>query len=173
MSSFETLSARDPDLVKLRYGVRDFLRSDRAEFGWQPTVDSWLGEWDEEFSARLGAAGFVGLTIPCRYGGHQLGHLHRYVVAEELIAAAHAGCFAMQLSAMLTENGTPPDLLNVSAVVEVIPGTGITGSALTLEAKVPGIDQAKLADIADKAKSTCPVSKALGAIDVTLEARLV
>ena len=92
---------------------------------------------------------------------------------EELVAAAHAGCFAMQLSAMLTENGTPPDTLTVSAVVEVIPGTGITGSALTLEAKVPGIDQAKLVEIADKAKSTCPVSKALGAINVTLEARLV
>jgi acyl-CoA dehydrogenase len=74
-------------LVKLRYALRDFLRSDRAEFGWQPAVDSWLGEWDEEFSARLGAAGFVGLTIPRRYGGHELGHLHRYVVAEELIAA--------------------------------------------------------------------------------------
>jgi alkylation response protein AidB-like acyl-CoA dehydrogenase len=87
VSSFETLSGRDPDLVKLRYAVRDFLRSDRAEFGWQPAVDSWLGEWDEQFSARLGAAGFVGLTIPRRYGGHELGHLHRYVVAEELIAA--------------------------------------------------------------------------------------
>jgi alkylation response protein AidB-like acyl-CoA dehydrogenase len=73
-------------LAKLRDAVRDFLRSDRAEFGWQPTVDSWLGQWDEGFSARLGAAGFLGLTIPKRYGGHELGHLHRYVVTEELIA---------------------------------------------------------------------------------------
>jgi acyl-CoA dehydrogenase len=87
VSSFEKLSAREPELVKLRYAMRDFLRSDRAEFGWQPAVDSWLGEWDEEFSARLGAAGYVGLTVPRRYGGHDLGHLHRYVVAEELIAA--------------------------------------------------------------------------------------
>jgi alkylation response protein AidB-like acyl-CoA dehydrogenase len=87
MSSFDALSAREPDLLKLRFAVRDFLRSDRAEFGWQPAVDSWLGQWDEEFSARLGAAGFVGLTIPKRYGGHELGHLHRYVVAEELLAA--------------------------------------------------------------------------------------
>ena len=92
---------------------------------------------------------------------------------EELIAAAHAGCFAMQLSGLLTENGTPPEALNVSAAVELIQGTGITGSALTLEAKVPGIDQAKLVELADKAKSICPVSKALGAINVTLEARLV
>ena len=87
MSSFDELSAREPELVKLRHGVRDFLRSDRAEFGWQPGVDSWLAGWDEAFSARLGDAGFVGLTIPERYGGHELGHLHRYVVAEELIAA--------------------------------------------------------------------------------------
>lgn len=76
-----------PELTKLRSSVRDFLRADRAEFGWQPAVDSWLGSWDEGFSARLGAAGFVGLTIPRRYGGHELGYLHRYVVTEELIAA--------------------------------------------------------------------------------------
>jgi acyl-CoA dehydrogenase len=86
VSSFDGLSAREPELVKLRSAVRDFLRSDRAEFGWVPAVDSWLGQWDEGFSARLGAAGFLGLTISRRYGGHELGHLHRYVVTEELIA---------------------------------------------------------------------------------------
>src|ERR1700710_172655 len=74
-------------MLKLRSAVRDFLGADQAEFGWEPTVDSWLGQWDEGFSARLGAAGFLGLTIPKRYGGHELGHLHRYVVTEELIAA--------------------------------------------------------------------------------------
>ncbi len=87
MNSFDALSARDTDLVKLRSAIRDFLASDRAEFGWAPAVDAWMGEWDEEFSARLGAAGFLGLTVPKRYGGHELGHLHRYVVTEELIAA--------------------------------------------------------------------------------------
>lgn len=87
MSSFDTMSVREPDLMKLRFAVRDFLRSDRAEFDWQPAVDCWLGAWDEAFSARLGAAGFLGLTIPGRYGGHDLGHLHRYVVGEELLAA--------------------------------------------------------------------------------------
>ncbi|MBB5160671.1 acyl-CoA dehydrogenase family protein [Mycobacterium sp. AZCC_0083] len=87
MNSFDALSASEPELVKLRFAVRDFLRSDLAEFGWTPAVDAWLGQWDEGFSARLGAAGFLGLTIPKRYGGHQLGHLHRYVVTEELIAA--------------------------------------------------------------------------------------
>ncbi|BBZ59144.1 acyl-CoA dehydrogenase family protein [Mycolicibacterium monacense] len=81
----DVLSAHEPELIKLRCAVRDFLRSDRAEFGWAPAVDSWLGGWDEGFSARLGDAGFVGLTVPKRYGGHGLGHLHRYVVTEELI----------------------------------------------------------------------------------------
>jgi acyl-CoA dehydrogenase len=87
VSTYDALTAREPELVKWRLAVRDFLRSDRAEFGWQPSVDSWLAGWDEDFSARLGAAGFVGLTVPQRYGGHGLDHLCRYVVAEELIAA--------------------------------------------------------------------------------------
>jgi osmotically inducible protein OsmC len=91
---------------------------------------------------------------------------------EELIAAAHAGCFAQQLAQYLADNGTPAELLTVTATVELIPGTGITGSALTLDAKVPGIDAAKFAETAERAKATCPVSKALGAIKVTLEARL-
>lgn len=91
---------------------------------------------------------------------------------EELIAAAHAGCFAMQLAHFLAENGTPAENLKVSAAVELIPGTGITGSALTLEGKVPGIDAAKFAELAEKAKTVCPVSNALGAIKVTLDAKL-
>ena len=91
---------------------------------------------------------------------------------EELIAAAHAGCFAMQLSHFLAENGTPAEKLEAKAVVTLIPGTGITGSAITLVGTVPGIDQGKFEELANKAKAGCPVSKALGAINVTLDARL-
>ena len=91
---------------------------------------------------------------------------------EELIAAAHAGCFAMQLSAFLAENGTTATKLDARAVVTLVPGTGITGSALTLTATVPGIDDATFQQLATRAKENCPVSKALGAIDVTLDARL-
>lgn len=91
---------------------------------------------------------------------------------EELIAAAHASCFAMQLSAFLAENGTPGQV-DVTAVVELVSGTGITGSALTLEGRVPGIDGSKFKELAEKAKAECPVSKALGAINITLDARLV
>ncbi|NDV88331.1 OsmC family peroxiredoxin [Aurantimonas aggregata] len=95
---------------------------------------------------------------------------------EELLAAAHAGCFAMQLSHFLAENGTPADELKVQAVVSVEPGEAgfdITESALSLEAKVPGVDSATFEGLANKAKEGCPVSKALGAIKVSLDAKLV
>lgn len=92
---------------------------------------------------------------------------------EELIAAAHAGCFAMQLSHFLAENGTPAQSLDVTAAVDLKPGEGIRGSALTLKGAVAGIDAAKFAELANKAKAECPVSKALGAIEVSLDASLV
>jgi lipoyl-dependent peroxiredoxin len=95
---------------------------------------------------------------------------------EELLAAAHAGCFAMQLSHFLAENGTPATDLNARAVVSIDQdggGFSISSSAVTLEAKVPGIDPGKFTELANKAKEGCPVSKALGAIDLTLDAKLV
>lgn len=96
---------------------------------------------------------------------------------EELIAAAHAGCFAMQLSHFLAENGTPADELNATAVVTYSPAAGggfeITESAISLTGKVPGIEADKFTELAEKAKAGCPVSKALGAIKVSLNARLV
>ena len=86
-TEFDVSCANDSELAALRAGVRSFLRADSAQFGWVPQVDSWLRGWDEAFSARLGAAGYVGLTIPPAHGGHGLSQLHRYVVAEELLAA--------------------------------------------------------------------------------------
>lgn len=91
---------------------------------------------------------------------------------EELIAAAHACCFAMQLSHFLAENDTPADRLDVQAAEELIPGTGMTGSALTLKASVPGIEEANFQELAAKAKEACPVSMARGAISITLDASL-
>lgn len=84
---FAVQCVNEPELATLRRSIREFLAADRAEFGWQPRVDAWLSSWDEQFSARLGDAGFLGLTIPPRYGGRGLGHLHRYVVTEELLAS--------------------------------------------------------------------------------------
>ncbi|MGV0993883.1 MAG: acyl-CoA dehydrogenase family protein [Mycobacterium sp.] len=84
---YAALCVNEPELAELRGRLRQFLTADRAEFGWQPSMDAWLSSWDEDFSARLGDAGFLGLTIPTEYGGAGLGHLHRYVVTEELLAA--------------------------------------------------------------------------------------
>lgn len=95
---------------------------------------------------------------------------------EELLAAAHAGCFAMQLSHFLAENGTPASELKARSAVsveQVASGFEITSSAVTLEAKVPGLDDATFQELARKAKDGCPVSKALGAIQLTLDAKLV
>lgn len=91
---------------------------------------------------------------------------------EELIAAAHASCFTMQLSHFLAEAGHPAEKLTTTAVVEVKPGVGITSSALTLTGKVPGMSAADFSAAADKAKAGCPVSKALAAIEITLDAKL-
>ena len=94
---------------------------------------------------------------------------------EELIAAAHAGCFTMALSARLTEAGHPPEALDTRADVDLSMEGGPTISAIRLavKARVPGIDAAGFRGIADDAKSNCPVSKALSAVPISLEAELV
>ena len=71
----------------LRRDVRAFLAAERAAGGFVPQVDSWIAGWDEEFSRKLGARGWLGMTIPQEYGGHGRTHLDRYVVTEELLAA--------------------------------------------------------------------------------------
>ena len=92
---------------------------------------------------------------------------------EELIAAAHASCFSMALSAGLAKAGTPPAELRTSATVTFQPGEGITKIALTVDGSVPGIDAAAFGEAAQGAKANCPVSKALAAVpEITLEARL-
>ena len=83
---------------------------------------------------------------------------------EELIASAHASCFSMALSGALARNGTPGTRLDVKAVVtfdKTDAGWKITKSELTVSGVVPGLDQAKFAELADGAKDGCPVSSAL------------
>lgn len=92
---------------------------------------------------------------------------------EELIAAAHAGCYSMQLSGLLTAAGTPPKSLKTNAAVTIEAGVGITGIALEVEAEIPGIDDATFQETAAKAKEVCPVSKALASVpSITLKATL-
>ena len=91
---------------------------------------------------------------------------------EELIAAAHSSCFSMALSAGLAQNGTPPHNVETTASVTFIPGQGITGSHLNVNAVVPGISAGDFDRIANEAKQNCPVSAALTGIEITLEATL-
>lgn len=91
---------------------------------------------------------------------------------EELIAAAHASCFSMALSHALSENGTPPERVNTSASVSFTPGVGITGSHLNVNAVVPGLTAEAFQELANAAKTGCPVSQALAGIEITLEATL-
>ena len=92
---------------------------------------------------------------------------------EELIAAAHASCFSMALSAGLARAETPPEELRTSATVTFQPGEGITKIALTVEGRVPGLDAEGFTAAAEGAKENCPVSKALAGVpEMSLEARL-
>jgi osmotically inducible protein OsmC len=94
---------------------------------------------------------------------------------EELIGAAHAGCFAMATSFALSEAGHPPAELTVTASVDLAKVEGgfeIKSIALDLVALVPGIDAETFTKIAEAAKAGCPVSKALKATPITLSAKL-
>jgi osmotically inducible protein OsmC len=90
---------------------------------------------------------------------------------EELVAAAHSGCFAMKLSFVLGEAGFTPDDLTVTCSINFENGA-ITNSHLVLKAKVPGISKEKFEECAQNAKANCPISKLLNT-DITLEASLV
>ncbi len=92
---------------------------------------------------------------------------------EELIAAAHASCFAMAFSLILAESGTPPEELDVQAAVTFVPGTGITKSELDVAARISGISEQSFLAKAEQAKTNCPVSQALKGIEITLSARLL
>jgi osmotically inducible protein OsmC len=127
---------------------------DLKEGSGRTTLDSsGLGTFDVTWKARTEAA--EGKTSP-----------------EELIAAAHASCFSMAFSLALTQAGHVPEEVRTKAAVTFVPGTGITGSHLTVSADVPGISEEEFQKIAGEAKVGCPVSGALASIDITLDATL-
>lgn len=93
---------------------------------------------------------------------------------EELIAAAHAGCYSMFLSALLTDNDTPPTRVETTATVHLGDGPTVTKIELRCEADVAGIDAETFAGLAAEAKEKCPISKALACVEeITLDAKLV
>lgn len=92
---------------------------------------------------------------------------------EELIGAAHAGCYSMFLSALLTKAGFAPRRIHTTATVHLTDGPTISLIELQCEAEVPGLDDKALQEHAEAAKKGCPVSKALAAVETKLNARLV
>jgi osmotically inducible protein OsmC len=94
---------------------------------------------------------------------------------EELIAAAHAGCFNMALAFMLSGEGLTPEQLNTTANLTMLQQDGgwtITSVHLDVQASIPGVDAVKFSEIAQKAKAGCPVSRVLNA-EITMKATLV
>jgi len=120
----------------------------------------------------LGSGAFEGpFTLNARVEDGQPG-----ANPEELIGAAHAGCFTMSLADQLSEAGHPPTELRTTARVrlEQLPeGFRITRITLSAEGKVAGVDDAQFQQLAERAKATCPVSLALAGTEIALEARLI
>ncbi len=95
---------------------------------------------------------------------------------EELIAAAHAGCFTMALSAQLTDAGLTPESLETAATVtleKTDDGPTVTKIHLKTKAKIPGAEKENFDELAKKAKEGCPISRLLKAAEITLDAQLV
>jgi lipoyl-dependent peroxiredoxin len=137
----------------------------RAEVTWRGDLMSGNGRIE---SVTSGAFGGLSVSWPSRAeepGGN--------TSPEELIAAAHATCFAMALSHGLAQAGNAAEELRTTATVSFQPGEGITKIALAVEGRVPGVDEAAFRQTAEEAKQNCPVSKALAAVpELTLDARL-
>jgi lipoyl-dependent peroxiredoxin len=138
----------------------------RAEVTWQGDLMSGRGTID---SVGSGAVDGLDVTWASRSEEASGGKTS----PEELIAAAHASCFSMALSHGLAQAGHAPERLHVTAESTFVPGTGITAMALTVEGRVPGLDEGGFREAAEQAKENCPVSKALaGNVDISMDARL-
>jgi lipoyl-dependent peroxiredoxin len=137
-----------------------------AEAGWTGTLQEGTGHM------RFGGGAFDG-----QYSFSSRFEEGEGTNPEELIAAAQAGCYSMQLSSNLGKAGLSPEHVSTTAVVHLDKGESgfsITRIEMTSEAKVDGIDDARFQEIVQQAKEGCLVSKALGAVgDITVTAKLV
>jgi lipoyl-dependent peroxiredoxin len=136
-----------------------------SEASWRGTVPEGGGR------IALGSGAFEGpFTLKAR-----VEDVERATNPEELIGAAEAGCYTMSLANVLSEAGHPPDDLQTTAKVrleQLETGFSITRIDLQTVGTVPGVDEATFKRLAEEAKATCPVSRALAGTDITLEARL-
>jgi lipoyl-dependent peroxiredoxin len=139
--------------------------SRHAEASWQGTVPEGGGR------IGLGSGAYEGaFTLRNR-----VEDVERGTNPEELIAAAEAGCFTMSLADLLSEAGSPPNDLRTTVRVrlEQLPeGFRITRISVTTVGDVPGVDAEQFAALAEQAKATCPVSRALAGTEITVEATL-
>ena len=134
--------------------IRDSWEGTLFEGAGQVTLQSsGIGTYDVSWASRAEEAN--GKTSP-----------------EELIAAAHSSCFSMALSNGLAKAGTPAAALDTSAEVDFVPGTGITQIRLKVRGTVEGMSEEDFVAAAQAAKEGCPVSQALKAVDITLDASL-
>lgn len=131
---------------------------------------SWSGTLKEGKGSVKGQSGAfeAPFTFATRFEGASGG-----TTPEELIGAAHAGCFSMFLAAQLSSAGHPPKSIDTTASVTLDAGPLITKIELELVANVPGVDQKLFAEKVEFSKANCPVSKALGAVgSIVVNARL-
>jgi osmotically inducible protein OsmC len=139
-----------------------------ARTAWNGSLQEGAGQVELSSSR----AGTFDVSFPKRAAEHADGTTS----PEELIAAAHSSCYAMQLSALIAEAGGTPQSLDVTAEVSLGPdpagGFAITGIALTVRGEVEGLDEAAFHQAAEAAKAACPVSKALTGTTITLDAGL-
>lgn len=140
-----------------------------ARTAWNGTLEQGSGQVELTSSG----AGTYGVSFPQRTADEAGGTTS----PEELIAAAHSSCYAMQLSAFIGEAGGTPQSLDVTADVSLGPdpagGFAITGIKITVRGEVEGLDAAGFEKAAQAAKDGCPVSKALSGTTITLDAGLV
>jgi osmotically inducible protein OsmC len=137
----------------------------KAHAVWNGTLKDGHGRMDVESGAFHGSYSF-GTRFAEEKGTNP----------EELIGAAHAGCFSMAISGALVEAGFQPQRIETDAAVSIEKtgaGFSITAIRLSTKGRVPGIDAASFRDIAEQAKNGCPVSRALAGISISLEAELL
>lgn len=135
-----------------------------SEATWQGTLKEGAGVM------KVGAGHYEGpFTFASRFEGSGKG-----TNPEELIGAAHAGCYSMFLSALISNNNLTPTRVHTTATVHLGAGPAISKIELNCEAEVPGLDSAKFDELAAQAKANCPVSKALAGVgEIVLNAKLV
>jgi lipoyl-dependent peroxiredoxin len=140
----------------------------RAEATWSGSLTEGSGSVSARSSSKFS-------DVPVSWASRTEAHAGR-TSPEELLAAAHASCYAMALSAGLGRQGHPPERLDVSATVtfdKVGDGFKVTTSELTVRGKVPGVDAETFRQAAEAAKDGCPISGALkGNVELSVEATL-